>query len=36
VVDLARPRDLEVTYTPAFVGIVQELRAHIAQARIAA
>ena len=36
VVDLARPRDLEVTYTPAFVEIVHELRAHIAQARIAA
>jgi NitT/TauT family transport system ATP-binding protein len=36
VVDLPRPRDLEVTYTPAFVEIVHELRAHIAQARIAA
>jgi NitT/TauT family transport system ATP-binding protein len=36
IIDLPRPRDLEVTYTPAFVEIVHELRAHIAQARMAA
>lgn len=36
VVDLPRPRDLEVTYTSAFSDIVHELRAHIAQARAAA
>ncbi len=35
-VDLPRPRDLEVTYTPAFVDIVHELRARIAEARAAA
>jgi NitT/TauT family transport system ATP-binding protein len=35
-VDLPRPRDLEATYTPAFVEVVHELRAHIAQARMAA
>ena len=35
-VDLPRPRDLEVTYTPGFADIVHELRGHIAQARIAA
>ncbi len=35
-VDIPRPRDLEVTYTPAFSEIVHELRAHIAQARMAA
>lgn len=35
-VDLPRPRDLEVTYTPAFSDIVHELRGHIAQARAAA
>ena len=28
-IDLPRPRDLEVTYTPAFVDIVHELRGHI-------
>jgi NitT/TauT family transport system ATP-binding protein len=33
VVDLQRPRDLEVTYTPHFIDIVHELRAHIMQAR---
>jgi NitT/TauT family transport system ATP-binding protein len=33
VVDIARPRDLEVTYTPPFIDIVHELRAHIMQAR---
>lgn len=35
-VDLPRPRDLEVTYTPPFIDIVHELRSHIAQARSAA
>jgi NitT/TauT family transport system ATP-binding protein len=33
---LARPRDLEVTYTQEFIDIVHELRGHIAQARSAA
>lgn len=33
VIDLPRPRDLEVTYTPAFTDIVHELRAHIVRAR---
>jgi len=28
-IDLPRPRDLEVTYTPAFTDIVHELRSHI-------
>ncbi len=28
-IDLPRPRDLEVTYTPAFTDIVHELRGHI-------
>jgi len=28
-VDLPRPRDLEITYTPAFGEIVHELRGHI-------
>ncbi len=32
-VDIARPRDLEVLYEPAFVEIVHELRGHIAEAR---
>jgi NitT/TauT family transport system ATP-binding protein len=36
VVRLARPRDLEVTYSPEFIDIVHELRGHIAQARAAA
>jgi NitT/TauT family transport system ATP-binding protein len=36
VVDLPRPRDLEITYTPAFVEIVHELRGRIAEARAAA
>ncbi len=36
VVDLPRPRDLEVTFTQPFQDIVHELRAHIAQARTAA
>ena len=35
-IDLPRPRDLEVTYTPAFTDIVHELRGRIAQARAAA
>ncbi|HEX2136602.1 MAG TPA: ABC transporter ATP-binding protein [Microvirga sp.] len=35
-VDLPRPRDLEICYTPAFTDIVHELRGHIAQARQAA
>ena len=34
-IDLPRPRDLEVTYTPAFTDIVHELRGRIAQARAA-
>jgi NitT/TauT family transport system ATP-binding protein len=33
VVDIARPRDLEVTFTPHFTGIVHELREHIVRAR---
>ena len=33
LVDLARPRDLEVTFTPHFTGIVHELREHIVRAR---
>jgi NitT/TauT family transport system ATP-binding protein len=33
MVDLPRPRDLEVTYTPGFTDIVHELRGHIAKAR---
>jgi NitT/TauT family transport system ATP-binding protein len=33
VVDIPRPRDLEVTYTPQFSEIVHELRAHIVRAR---
>jgi NitT/TauT family transport system ATP-binding protein len=32
-VDLARPRELELTYTPRFTDIVHELRAHIVKAR---
>jgi len=32
-IDFARPRDLELTYTPQFVDVVHELRAHIAEAR---
>jgi NitT/TauT family transport system ATP-binding protein len=36
VVDLPRPRDLEITYTPAFSDIVQELRGHISRARAVA
>lgn len=33
-VPLARPRDLEVTYTPEFAEIVHELRGHIRHARV--
>jgi NitT/TauT family transport system ATP-binding protein len=33
VVELPRPRDLEVTFTPEFSGIVHELREHIVMAR---
>ena len=32
-IDLPRPRDLEVTYTPAFTDIVHELRSHIGAVR---
>jgi NitT/TauT family transport system ATP-binding protein len=32
-IDLPRPRDLEVTYTPEFTQIVQELRSHIGAIR---
>jgi NitT/TauT family transport system ATP-binding protein len=32
-IDIARPRDLEVTFTPAFQDIVHELREHIVRAR---
>ena len=32
-IDIARPRDLEVTFTPHFTGIVHELREHIVRAR---
>ncbi|MFN3685867.1 ABC transporter ATP-binding protein [Salinarimonas sp.] len=35
-IDLPRPRDLEITYTPQFIDIVHELRGHIADARAAA
>ena len=35
-IDLPRPRDLEVTYTPAFTDIVHELRGHIGVVRKAA
>jgi NitT/TauT family transport system ATP-binding protein len=33
VIDIPRPRDLEVTFTPQFTDIVHELRAHIVRAR---
>ena len=33
VIDLPRPRDLEVTYTPEFTDIVHELRGHIGAIR---
>jgi hypothetical protein len=32
-IDLPRPRDLEVTYTPHFTDIVHELRGHIGAMR---
>ena len=32
-IDLPRPRDIEVTFTPEFQDIVHELRAHIVRAR---
>lgn len=32
-IELPRPRDLDVTYTPEFTGIVHELRAHIGAMR---
>jgi NitT/TauT family transport system ATP-binding protein len=32
-IELPRPRDIEVTFTPEFTEIVQELRAHIVKAR---
>ena len=32
-IDLPRPRDLELTYTPAFTDIVHELRSHIGALR---
>ena len=34
-IDLPRPRDLELTYTPAFTDIVHELRGHIGAHRTA-
>ena len=35
-IDLPRPRDLDLTYTPAFTDIVHELRGHIGAVRKAA
>ena len=32
-IDLPRPRDLEITYTPEFTNIVHELRGHIGALR---
>jgi NitT/TauT family transport system ATP-binding protein len=32
-IELPRPRDLELTFTPAFQDIVHELRGHIVRAR---
>jgi NitT/TauT family transport system ATP-binding protein len=32
-IDLPRPRDLEITYTPEFTDIVHELRGHIGAMR---
>jgi NitT/TauT family transport system ATP-binding protein len=32
-IDLPRPRDLDVTFTPGFTDVVHELRAHIVRAR---
>jgi NitT/TauT family transport system ATP-binding protein len=33
VIDFPRPRDLDITYSPAFTEVVHELRGHIADAR---
>jgi NitT/TauT family transport system ATP-binding protein len=33
-IDLPRPRDLEITYTPHFTDIVHELRGHIGAQRL--
>jgi NitT/TauT family transport system ATP-binding protein len=35
-IDLPRPRELEVTYSPEFVAIVHDLRSHIGAVRGAA
>jgi NitT/TauT family transport system ATP-binding protein len=35
-IGFARPRDLDVTYTPEFAEIVHELRGHIREARAVA
>ncbi len=35
-IGFARPRDLDITYTPEFAGIVHELRGHIREARAVA
>jgi len=35
-VTFPRPRDLEITYTPAFTELVHDLRARIAEARATA
>jgi NitT/TauT family transport system ATP-binding protein len=32
-IDLPRPRDLEITYSPEFTNIVHELRGHIGAMR---
>ena len=32
-IDLPRPRDLDVTFTPQFQNLVHELREHIVRAR---
>ncbi|MFM8610277.1 MAG: ABC transporter ATP-binding protein, partial [Burkholderiaceae bacterium] len=32
-IDLPRPRDLELTYTPQFTDLVHELRGHIGASR---
>jgi NitT/TauT family transport system ATP-binding protein len=32
-IDLPRPRDLEITYTPGFTDIVHEMRGHIGAVR---
>ena len=33
VIDLPRPRDLDITYTEPFTAIVHELREHIGKVR---